>query len=210
MAQATVYSKAGAKKETPLKLSASIFGVSANHDLLNQAYNAYLAKGRTNNARTLERGEVRGGGKKPWKQKGTGRARAGGTRMPHWRGGGVAFGPTGIENYSVSMPVKAKRAAVRQALSVQANDKKIVVLESFDGGEGKVKPTVALLDKLKLDGRVLLVVADKTAIIDRATRNIPGVTVQSAKYLNVYTILSSDCIVMTSDAHTAVIEWLEK
>lgn len=209
MAQAVLYSKAGSKKEAPVKLNAKVFGVEANHDLLDLAYRAYLANGRSGAAQTLSRGMVRGGGRKPWRQKGTGRARAGSTRLPHWTGGGVAFGPTGEENYRVDLPVKAKRSAIRQALSLAAKSKKIAVIESFDGGEGKAKPVATLLDKLGLDGKVVMVVANKTAVIDRATRNLPGVTVVAATYLNVFTILNADHILMTSEAEQAVTKWLE-
>jgi len=209
MAQAVAYSKTGAKKDTPAKLSAKVFGVEANHELVGLAYRAYMAAGRTAGAQVLTRGGVRGGGKKPWKQKGTGRARAGGTRLPHWTGGGMAFGPTGEENHTRALPVKAKRAAIRQALSLQATDKKIIVLEAFDGGDGKVKPVAALLAKLGLDGLVVLVVADRTPVIDRATRNLPQVDVVAAKYLNVALILNADWLVMTGDAQTTVTNWLE-
>lgn len=209
MAQAVLYSKTGTKKETPVKLSGTVFAVEANHDLLDLAYRAYLANGRTGAAQTLSRGMVRGGGRKPWKQKGTGRARAGGTRMPHWTGGGVAFGPTGNENHRIDMPVKAKRSAIRQALSLLTKDKKLSVIEAFDGGEGKVKPTVALLDKLGLEGNVVLVVANKTDTIDRATRNLSSVTVVAATYLNVFTLLNADHVLMTSEAEQAVTKWLE-
>ena len=209
MAQAVAYSKTGTKKEAAVKLSASVFAVEANHDLVNRAYTAYLANGRSNNARTLERGEVRGGGKKPWKQKGTGRARAGGTRLPYWRGGGVAFGPTGNENYSVSMPVKAKRAAIRQALSLQAAEKRIVVIEDFVSTDGKVAGTLKLIEKMKLEGTILLVVEQKDQLIDRSTRNIPGIKAVSAKYLNVYDILNADQILVTQKGLDVINQWLE-
>lgn len=209
MAQAVAYSKTGTKKDAPVKLNSKVFAVEANHNLLGLAYRLYLANGRSSSAKTLTRGEVRGGGKKPWKQKGTGRARAGGTRLPHWTGGGVAFGPTGTENHTRSLPLKAKRAALRQALSLQAADKKIMVLETFDSTDGKVNATAALLGKLQLDGRVVLVVTDKTAMIDRATRNLPQVEVVTATYLNVALILNADWIIMTAAAEQAVTEWLE-
>jgi large subunit ribosomal protein L4 len=209
MAHAVAYSKTGTKKDTPVKLSVKVFDVEANHELLGLAYRVYMAAGRTAGAEVLTRGGVRGGGKKPWKQKGTGRARAGGTRLPHWTGGGVAFGPTGLENHTRTLPVKAKRAAIRQALSAQAADKKIIALEAFDGGDGKVKPVAELLTKLGLDGRVVLVVADRTPMIDRATRNLPQVEVVAATYLNVALILNADWLVMTADAQTAVTDWLE-
>lgn len=209
MAQALMYSKTGTKKETPAKLSAKVFGVSANHELVGLAYRIYMANGRQGGATTLTRGLVRGGGKKPWRQKGTGRARAGSSRLPHWTGGGVAFGPTGNQNYTRSLPQKLKRSAIRHALSLQTADKKIIVLESFTGGDGKVKPTAALLGKLGLDGQVVLVVTDRTPEIDRATRNLPGVEVVTATYLNVALILNADWIVLTSEAQTAVTDWLE-
>ncbi len=209
MAQAVAYSKTGAKQVAAVKLSPWVFSIEANHDLVNRAYTAYLANGRTNNAKTLERGEVRGGGKKPWKQKGTGRARAGGTRMPHWRGGGVAFGPTGKENFSVAMPLKAKRVAIRQALSLQAADKRILVIDEFVATEGRVAPTLKLIEKMKLEGNILIVVEQKNALIDRATRNIPAVKAVSAKYLNVYEIMNADNIVVTKKALDVIGEWLE-
>lgn len=209
MAQAVAYSKTGTKKDTPVKLNSKVFAVEANHNLLGLAYRLYLANGRSAGATTLTRGMVRGGGKKPWRQKGTGRARAGSSRLPHWTGGGVAFGPTGIENHTRSLPLKAKRAALRQALSLQAADKKIMVLETFDGGDGRVKATAGLLGKLQLDGRVVLVVTDKTAVIGRATRNLPQVEVVTAKYLNVALIMNADWIIMTTAAEQAVTEWLE-
>jgi large subunit ribosomal protein L4 len=208
MAQAVAYSKTGTKKETPVKLSSKVFAAVPNHDLIGLAYRIYLANGRVAGATTLTRGAVRGGGKKPWRQKGTGRARAGSSRLPHWTGGGVAFGPTGEENPTRSLPVKAKRAAVRQALSLQATDKKIMVVESFISTEGKVKPTLQLLEKLKADGNVLIVVETKDALIDRATRNLPGVKVVTAQYLNVFDIMNADAIIFSQKALGQVDAWL--
>jgi large subunit ribosomal protein L4 len=115
------YTKSGNKATTPAKLDKKIFGVKpTSHELLKSAYVAYLANGRGNLAQAQTRGEVRGGGRKPWKQKGTGRARFGSTRNPIWRGGGITFGPTGSENYSHKLHTTAKRQAIRQALSVAA------------------------------------------------------------------------------------------
>ncbi|HEX7259703.1 MAG TPA: 50S ribosomal protein L4 [Candidatus Saccharimonadia bacterium] len=208
MAQAVLYSKTGTKKETAVKLPAAVFGTEPNHSLISAAYETYVANGRHAGAKTLTRGEVRGGGKKPWKQKGTGRARAGSSRLPHWTGGGVAFGPVGLENHSKSMPVKAKRAAIRGALSLQATDQKIMVIEDFVAPDGKVSATVKLLNKLEVEGSIVLVVATKDTLIDRATRNMPGVNVVSATYLNVFTILNADAIIMTQAALEQVEAWL--
>src|SRR5579885_2385393 len=140
------FTKSGAKATTPAKLDKQVFGEKVdNHELLKRAYVAYLANGRSNAAKTKKRGEVRGGGKKPWRQKGTGRARFGSTRNPIWRGGGITFGPTGDENYSVKVPTAAKRKALRQALSLAADENRIIVIEAFENKDGKVKKTADLL-----------------------------------------------------------------
>ena len=204
MAKITAYSKSGTKHETGVTLEKSIFGVEANHELVGQAYRTYLANGRSAQASTLKRGEVRGGGKKPWRQKGTGRARAGSIRIPHWRGGGVTFGPSGNENYTLTMPREMKRLATRQALSLQAGAGIVAVLDSFESSDGRVKATVELINKLNLSGRIVLVVADKTDLLDRATRNIAGLELVKASYLNVYTIMNADHIVLTKDAVDAL------
>ena len=204
MAQAVAYSKTGAKKDTPVKLSAKVFDVEANHELLGLAYRVYMAAGRTAGAEVLTRGGVRGGGKKPWKQKGTGRARAGGTRLPHWTGGGVAFGPTGLENHTRTLPVKAKRAAIRQALSAQAATKRLSPWRPLMAATARLSRWRRCWLSWGLDGRVVLVVADRTAMIDRATRNLPQVEVVAATYLNVALILNADWLVMTGDAQAAV------
>lgn len=208
MAVAT-FTRSGNKATTSAKLDKSVFGViPTNHDLLKQAYVAYLANGRGSDAQTKSRGEVRGGGRKPWRQKGTGRARFGSSRNPIWRGGGVAFGPTGDENYSHKMNVKAKRQALRQALSLAATDGKLKIIETFDCKEGQVKPTVQLLDKLEAKGNVLIVVSVKDELVQRATRNLPKVNVVQAGYLTVYDLLNADTVVMSQKALELVHEWL--
>src|SRR6185437_13827705 len=139
------YTKSGTKATTAAKLDATVFGVMPeNHELLKLAYVAYLANGRDNLAVTKTRGLVSGGGKKPWKQKGTGRARFGSRRNPIWRGGGIAFGPTGEENYSKQMNTKAKRLAIRQALSLAADADKIKVIETFECKDGKATAAASL------------------------------------------------------------------
>src|SRR5687767_7143232 len=133
------FTKSGNKATTTAKLSKEVFGVEVkSHDLLKQAYVTHQANLRTNLAKTLKRSEVSGGGKKPWKQKGTGRARFGSSRVPIWRGGGVVWGPTGNENFSKDINKKAKRAALRQALSLKAAANAITVIETFETKEGKV------------------------------------------------------------------------
>jgi large subunit ribosomal protein L4 len=201
------FTKTGTKRETALTLDKAVFAVAANDELMSLAYRAYLANGRVAGAKTLTRGDVRGGGRKPWRQKGTGRARAGSIRIPHWRGGGVVFCSTGEENYTISLPLKAKRTAIRQALSAQAKDGRVAVIESLSL-DGKVSTTTKLLSKLGLEGQIVLVVAAKDALTDRSTSNIASVETVEAKYLNVFTILNADWLVFTDDALKAVSDWL--
>jgi large subunit ribosomal protein L4 len=205
---AVAYSKSGTKSTTTAKLEQSVFGVMPeNHDLLKLAYTAYLSNGRDNLAQVKTRGLVSGGGKKPHKQKGTGRARAGSSRQPNWRGG-VVFGPTGLENYTKKLPVSAKRTALRQALSLAGEEKRIKVIETFECKDGKVAQTISLFGKIEATGTVLLVVSDKDALVGRATNNLPKVKAVHAHYLNVYDILNADTIVMSKQALELVHEWL--
>lgn len=208
MANAVSYSKTGAKHDAAVKLDKAVFGIEPNHELVGQAYRTYLANGRSAGAKTLKRGEVRGGGKKPWRQKGTGRARVGSIRVPEWKGGGIVFGPTGQENYTLTLPVRMKRAAIRQALSLQATAGHVAVIDAFESADGRVKPTIELLTKLRLEGSVVLAVSSKTDLLDRATRNIQGLQLVSAKYLNVFTIMNADHLIFTADAMKSVNEWL--
>jgi large subunit ribosomal protein L4 len=208
MAVAT-FTKTGTKAQTPATLNKKVFGVEVkSHDLLKQAYLAYLANGRVNLAKTKKRGQVRGGGAKPWRQKGTGRARFGSSRNPIWTGGGVAFGPTGNENYSIKLNLAAKRLAIRQALSLAAKEDRIKVVESFSSTEGKVKPVIGLLNKIDAKGRILFVVDDKSDTTDRSTRNLSNIKTIQAKYLNVYDVSNADCLVVTKPALEIINEWL--
>jgi large subunit ribosomal protein L4 len=206
---APTFTKSGAKAATAAKLDAAVFAVMPeNHELLKLAYTAYLANGRENLAKTKTRGLVSGGGKKPWKQKGTGRARFGSTRNPIWRGGGIAFGPTGEENYTKKLHVAAKRQAIRQALSLAASEGHIKVVEEFANKDGKVAETVKFLSKIEAQGSVLLVLDHKDETSDRATGNLQNVKTVQAKYLNVFDVLNADVVVVTSKALEMVNEWL--
>ena len=171
-------------------LNKDIFGLKVeNHELVKLAYDAYLANSRSSHAKTLKRGEVRGGGKKPWKQKGTGRARFGSTRNPIWRHGGVAFGRTGNENFTKKISKQAKRQAVCQALSMKNADKAVIVLEKDVKLTGKTKDAVKVLKDLKLEGKNVLAVAnEKTPEVLRSTNNLPNVKLVRATYLNVFDI----------------------
>ena len=203
------YTKSGTKATTAAKLDATVFGVMPdNHELLKLAYVAYLANGRDNLAVAKTRGLVSGGGRKPWKQKGTGRARTGSSRNPIWRGGGIVFGPTGEENYRKEINVKAKRLAIRQALSLAASDNKISVIENVEVKSAKTAELAKLLNKLEANKRVLVVVENKTDELVQAARNLADVKVVQANYVNVFDTLNADRIVVTEGALKAISAWL--
>lgn len=206
---APTFTKSGAKASTPAKLDTKVFGLKVeNHQLLKEAYLAYLANGRVNSAKTKKRGEVSGGGQKPWRQKGTGRARVGSSRNPVWTGGGVAFGPTGEENYTRKMNTASKRLAIRQALSLAAGEGRVKVIETFSCPDGKVKPTIELLNKIGADKNVLIVVSVKDDLVNRATRNLPKVRAVQANYLNVYDVMNAENIVVSKKALEIISQWL--
>ena len=193
------------------KLNKDVFGLSVdNHELVKLAYDAYLANSRSSHAKTLKRGEVRGGGKKPWKQKGTGRARFGSTRNPIWRHGGVAFGRTGEENFTKKISKAAKLQAVRQALSMQNKDKNVILIDTFSCPQGKVKETIAMFEKNKLDAKqnILLVVSEKDELVLRATNNVANLKVVRPTYLNVFDILNADKVVITEKSLPVIENWL--
>ncbi len=189
-------------------LNKEIFEVNVdNHELLKTAYDAYLANSRSAHAKTLKRGEVSGGGKKPWKQKGTGRARFGSTRNPIWRHGGVAGGRTGEENFTKKLSKTAKKVAVRQALSLKNTDKAVIV-ESVST-TGKTKEIAKKLNDLKLSDKTVLMVVDaKAPEITRATNNLPNLKLVRATYLNVFDILNADAIIFSETALKAAENWL--
>lgn len=203
------YTKSGSKATTAAKLDKAIFAVMPeNHELLKLAYTAYLSNGRGNFAQTKTRGLVSGGGKKPWKQKGTGRARFGSSRNPIWRGGGIAFGPTGEENYTVKMNVAAKRQALRQALSMAAEEGRVKVIESFENKEAKTAVTVAFMKKIEATGSILLVLDRKDEKTERAVNNVATIKAVNANYLNVFDIMNADAIVVTQVALDMINTWL--
>lgn len=194
-----------------VKLNDAVFVVDVpNHELLKVAYESYLAAGRQVGAKTKTRGDVRGGGKKPWRQKGTGRARFGSSRNPIWRGGGVVFGPLGIENYTKKLSKTSKRVALRQALTLANQAGEITVIDDFKT-TGKTKEVVAMLDKAGVaDRRRILLVDNKDDLKIRATANLQNVELVSPTYLSVYYILNADAIVFTKDALAATTEWLKE
>ena len=191
------------------QLPKEVFAVEVkNHELLKLAYDAYLANSRTSAASTKTRGEVRGGGKKPWKQKGTGRARFGSSRNPIWRGGGIVFGPRGNENYSKKITTQSKRVAIKQALTLAEQANKVHLLDVVT--TGKTAEIVKFLSDNKFDRKTLIVVDEKTPAIIRATNNVQNVLLVSTKYLNVYHILNADHIVLSPAALPTLKSWLVK
>jgi 50S ribosomal protein L4 len=194
------------KKQT---LPKDVFAVDVpNHELLKLAYDSYLANARLASATTKQRGEVRGGGKKPWKQKGTGRARFGSTRNPIWRGGGIVFGPRGNENYTKKLSKTSKRAAIKQALTLANKDNRIIVKDIST--TGKTAEIVKFLQDNKIDRKVLIVVDEKTPELIRATNNLRQVRLVSALYLNVFDILNADTIVLNNKSVPVITDWLNK
>lgn len=190
-------------------LPKEIFAVEVpNHELLKLAYDSFLANSRLATATTKQRGEVSGGGKKPWAQKGTGRARFGSSRNPIWRGGGIVFGPRGNENYTKRMTTKSKRVALRQALTLANTDKKIVVLDFKT--TGKTAEAVKFMADNKLERKVLLVVDEKTPQLIHATNNIQNLLLIRATYLSVYHILNADHIVLSAASVPIIKTWLAK
>lgn len=203
------------KTTTPkTSLPKEVFAVDVkNHELLKLAYDTYLANSRNAHPKTKDRGEVRGGGKKPWRQKGTGRARFGSSRNPIWRGGGVAFGPQGNENHRMRLTVTSKRVAVKQALTLANKiDDKIITIDSFVCPQGKTKEAIAILDKYKIDkkARVLLVIDEKEATLIQATNNLQQIKIVKPTYLNVFDILNADKILISKKSLPVISEWLVK
>lgn len=190
-------------------LPKEVFAVEVqNHELLRLAYDSFLANSRQASATTKQRGEVRGGGKKPWKQKGTGRARFGSSRNPIWRGGGIVFGPRGNENYTKRISTTSKRVALKQALTLAEKAGKIVVKDVKT--TGKTTDIVKFLADNKLDRKVLIVVDEKTNELIRATSNLQNVLLTRSTYLSVYHILNADKIVIAPSSIETIKNWLVK
>ncbi|MDP2859547.1 MAG: 50S ribosomal protein L4 [Bacillota bacterium] len=190
-----------------IDLSDEVFGQEINSSLLHQVVKMHLANARRGTADTKTRGRVAGGGRKPWRQKGTGRARAGSIRSPLWRKGGVVFGPH-PRDYSYVMPKKARRAAMKSALSSKVLENNLVVVDGIALSEPKTKTVVKILENLKVDGKALLVTAIPNENVKKSTRNIVGVKTFPVGNLNVYDLLTHAKLVITRDAVERVEEVL--
>lgn len=183
-----------------VELDEAIFGIEPNMAALHQAVTAQRAARRSGSHSTLTRAEVRGGGAKPWRQKGTGRARQGSIRSPQWVGGGVAHGPK-PRDYRQKVNRKTVRLALRSALSDRARSERVMVIDEWNFAQPRTKDAIAVLENLSLSGQVLLVLGDSTAhqTADRSFRNLPSVHSVSTAELNAYDILRSDWLVFTRD-----------
>ena len=198
MPQTTVLTANG-EQAGQVELAETLFAAPINETLIHQAVVRQLANRRIGTADTLTRGEVRGGGAKPWRQKGTGRARQGTRSAPHWAGGGVVFGPH-PRGYEQRMPAKMRRAALRGVLSSKASDGRVLVIEGFDLEEARTRAFRGRLDGWKVEGKVLLVLAARDETVERASRNLREVRVILADSLNVVDLLDADTIIFTRDA----------
>ena len=197
MANVSVYNMEG-KEVGTMELSDAVFGVKVNEHLVHMAVVAQLANKRQGTQKAKTRAEVSGGGKKPWRQKGTGHARQGSTRAPQWTGGGVVFAPK-PRSYSFKMNRKEKAAAICSALSSRVAENKIVVLENLDFSEIKTKNMVKVLENLKVK-KALVVMGEKNEKVQLSARNIEGVRTALTNTINVYDILKYDTLVITKDA----------
>ena len=206
MPKVAVYDIAN-KQVGDIELNESIFGVEVNGALLHQAVVMQLAAQRLGTHATKTRGLVRGGRRKPWKQKGTGRARAGSSRSPLWVGGGTVFGPQ-PRSYAFSMPRQQRRLAIKCALSDKVKSGDFVVLESLDFDAPKTKNVVKMLSDFSVDSKALIITADEAANVERSSRNIPGVKAINTFGLNVYDILNHNKLFITKDAIARIEEVL--
>jgi large subunit ribosomal protein L4 len=190
------------EKVRTVELPAAIFEAKVNVDLMNQAYQRQMANAHLGTQSTKTRGEVSGGGRKPWHQKGTGRARQGSTRAPHWVGGGRAHAPK-PRDFSLNMPVKMRRAALRSALSVKAQEKCVVVLDELKLAEPKTKLMAQALDRLVGEDSALILIPGKTLDYDlvvRSTNNLPDAKTLMANYLNVRDLLGYQKVILPLEA----------
>jgi len=187
-----------------IDLSDDIFNVTVNEPAIHMAVTQYLANQRQGTKGTKTRAEVRGGGKKPWRQKGTGRARQGSTRSPQWTGGGVVFAPK-ARDYSIKMNKKHKRLAIKSALSAKLQASKLIVLDSLAFSEIKTKQMVNVCKNLKTDNALVVLDSADTNVI-RSARNIPNVTTAGVNTINVYDIVKHDTFVVTKDAVSKIQE----
>ena len=192
----SIEGKAVGEKE----LASSVFGVAVNPHVVHEVMVGLAASARQSLAHTKTKGEVRGGGKTPWTQKGTGRARQGSTRNPQWVGGGVAFGPRSERDYTKKINAKTKRKALLMVLSDKVADDKLVLVESLEAKNGKTKEVNKVLGKLPVKGKLMLVAAGRDEMLARSTRNLQKVHLVNVGSLNMNDVLRAEFVVTTPEA----------
>lgn len=200
----SVFDKTG-KKVSDIALSDAVFAITPNASAMHLCVVAYLANQRQGTQSTLTRAEVRGGGKKPWRQKGSGRARQGSIRSPQWTHGGIALGPKPRE-YGKTVNKKVRRLAMKSALSSKVAAEELIVLDSLEMNEIKTKEVVSVLKALETGKKVLIVLPEKNETVYRSARNIKGVKTTLVSTLNVYDILNCDSLVVLKDAVSKIEE----
>jgi len=206
MPKVALYNTSGAQVGE-VELADAVFGIEPNKHVLHSAVVMQLASERLGTHKTKGRSEVSGGGRKPWRQKGTGRARQGSIRAPQWKGGGTVFGPT-PRSYAYKLPKKVRRLAIKSALSSKVIDNEIIVLDQLTMERPKTKEFATILNNLKVDRKALVVAAEYDDNIALSARNIPGVKFVAAEGINVYDVLAHDKLIMTKDAVAKVEEVL--
>lgn len=206
MPKVAVYNMQGSQVGE-IELNDAVFGVPFNEAAVHNAVVMLLANRRAGTHSTKTRAEVSGGGRKPWRQKGTGRARAGSIRSPLWRKGGIVFGPK-PRSYRYSLPKKARRLALKSVLSAKVAEGNIIVLDSLHFDQPKTKSMVNVLKALNVDNKALVVTAGKDENVIKSSRNIPGISPVEAARVNVYNVLNHEKMVITKDAVAKVEEVL--
>ena len=204
MPKVNVYNMLGEQVEE-IELNEDVFGVEVNEHVLYEVVKNQLANKRQGNQSVKTRAEVRGGGRKPWRQKGTGRARHGSTRSPIWVGGGVTFAPK-PRSYSYKVPKKVKKLAMKSALSSKVLNEELIVLEELSLEEPKTKEMAKILDNIKAGKKTLIIMDEKNMNVIKSAKNIPNTKTALVNTLNVYDILNSDSFIITKDAVTKVEE----
>lgn len=197
------------EKIKDIKLDDNVWGITPNDQVVYEHINLFMANGRQGTHATKTRSDVSGGGRKPWRQKGTGNARQGSTRAPHWVGGGVVFGPSANRNYTKKMNKKERKLALKSALTYKANDKDIIVVDKFEAETNKTKDMLKVLEGLNATGKTLIVTTELTENLILATRNIADVKLVLANELNTYDVLYVNKIIITEDAVKYVEEVLK-
>lgn len=197
------------EKVKDVTLNGNVFRVEPNQQVMFDAVQVFLSNKRQATAKTKVRSEVSGGGKKPWKQKGTGRARSGSNRSPIWVGGGTVFGPDGKQSYKLSMNKAAHNLALRSALSLKVADKNLIILESLELAEVKTTAMIKVFEAVKAGKKVLLVLDEENDNVILSARNIKGVTIVPTTNVSVYDLLNVDSVVTTLTAVKAIEEALK-